>query len=102
MITVIGGIFDGTLPSYKALDPTFILKSLIQGGIHFGQNTALGILKGPGHWNKKRKDLSHLTKTILGDIKENPAEQVRWLGGVARKTLDVGSHLIRCPFEKRK
>jgi len=92
---VVAGIFEGTHPSYKALNPGFILKSLLQGGVHVGANAAMGVLKGPEHWNKKRKDMGNLTKTILKSIKENPASQLKWLGSIARNTLDVGAHVVK-------
>lgn len=92
---IIGGIFDGTLPSYKALNPNFILKSLLQGGIHFASNTATGILQGPEHWNKKKKDTGHLAKNIFKSIRQNPSDHAKWLAGVARKGLQVGGHIIK-------
>lgn len=92
---VIGGIFDGSLPSYKALHPGFILKSVLQGGMHFGSNTLDGILQGPGHWLKKGKDTQLFAKKVFNVIKENPADQVRWLAGVARKGVEVGGHIIK-------
>jgi flavin-dependent dehydrogenase len=93
--SIIGGIFDGTLPSYKALNPNFILKSILQGGIHFASNAASGILQGPEYWNKKGKDTSYLAKNIIRSIRQNPSDQLKWLAGVAHKGLKVGGHVIR-------
>jgi geranylgeranyl reductase family protein len=92
---VIGGIFDGTLPSYKALNPTFILKSLLQGTIHFGLNTASGILQGPQYWAQTGKTTSALATNIIQSIRRQPKDHARWLAGVARKGLQVGGHVIR-------
>ena len=92
---IIAGIFDGTLPSYKALNAKFILKSLLQGGIHVGVNTVAGILKGPEYWSKKGKDTGHLAKNIIHSIRQNPSDHAKWLAGVAIKGLQVGGHIIK-------
>ncbi len=92
---IIGGIFDGSLPSYKALNPTFILKSFLQGTMHFGLNTASGILQGPAHWIKKGKDTKRFANSILKSISEQPGDHAKWLAGVAAKGLKVGGHVIK-------
>ena len=92
---VIGGIFDGTLPSYKALNPKFILKSLLQGTLHFGANTATGILQGPQYWAQTGKATSDLATGIIQSIRKQPKDHATWLAGVARKGLEVGGHIIR-------
>ena len=92
---IIGGIFDGSLPSYRALNPKFILKSFLQGGIHFGLNTASGILQGPAHWMKKGKESQLFANNVIKSIKENPGDHAKWLAGVARKGLEVGGHVIK-------
>lgn len=92
---IIAGIFEGTHPSYKALTPSFILKSIIQGGVHVGSNTWDGILKGPAYWDKKRKETSRFASEILQSIKQHPSHHAKWLGGVAGKTVEVGSHVIK-------
>lgn len=92
---IIGGIFDGSLPSYKALNPKFILKSFLQGGIHFGLNTASGILQGPSHWIRKGKESQLFANNVFKSIKENPTNHAKWLAGVARKGLAVGGHVIK-------
>ena len=76
---IIGGIFDGSLPSYKALTPKFILKSFLQGGMHFGLNTASGILRGPAHWIKKGKSLKFLQAKLLEVLKKAPGIMVNGL-----------------------
>jgi len=92
---VIGGIFDGTLPSYKALNPKFILKSLLQGTIHFGVNTATGILQGPQYWAQTGKAAGNLATSIIQSIRTQPKDHAKWLAGVASKGLKVGGHIIR-------
>ena len=92
---VIGGIFDGTLPSYKALNPTFILKSILQGTIHFGANTASGILEGPLHWIQTAKATRNLALSICRSIQTQPGDHAKWLADVARKGLQVGGHIIK-------
>ncbi|MDB5205607.1 MAG: NAD(P)/FAD-dependent oxidoreductase [Flavisolibacter sp.] len=93
--SIIAGIFDGTLPSYKALNPSFILKSILQGGVHIGVNTTSGILQGPKHWEQKTKDTGLLLKNIIQNIKQNPREQVKWLTGIARTGLEVSGHILK-------
>lgn len=92
---IIGGIFDGTLPSYKALNPNFILKSVLQGGIHFGLNTAAGILQGPQYWMQKGKDGSRLASRIVDSIKKNPSANVKWVADILRNGLGVAGHVVR-------
>lgn len=92
---VIGGIFDGTLPSYKALNPKFILKSLLQGTIHFGANTATGILQGPQYWAQTGRATGNLAGSIIQSIRKQPKDHARWLAGVARKGLEVGGYIIK-------
>lgn len=92
---IIAGIFEGTLPSYKALNPKFIFNSLLQGGIHVGVNTMEGILNGPEYWKRKGKDTGHLAKNIIQSIRQNPSGHAKWLAGVAQKGLAVGGHLIK-------
>ena len=92
---VIGGIFDGTLPSYKALNPKFILKSLLQGTIHFGLNTATGILQGPQYWVQTGKATGDLATSIVQSIRKQPEDHAKWIADVARKGLEVGGHIIR-------
>ncbi|MEO5648033.1 MAG: geranylgeranyl reductase family protein [Chitinophagaceae bacterium] len=92
---IIAGIFDGTLPSYKALDPQFILKSIMQGGIHIGTNTAAGIIKGPEYWMKKTRQTGDLATKVAREIIHDPRGQVKWLAGVVSKGLTVSSHVLK-------
>jgi hypothetical protein len=92
---IIAGIFDGTLPSYKALNLSFIIKSILQGGVHIGLNTSAAILKGPESWINNSKDAGLLAKRVLKNIKDDPSAQVQWLGAVVRNVLDVSGYLIK-------
>ena len=77
------------------LNPTFILKSFLQGTMHFGLNTASGILQGPTHWIKKGKDTKRFANSILKSIREQPGDHAKWLAGVATKGWKVGGHVIK-------
>jgi menaquinone-9 beta-reductase len=92
---IIAGIFDGTLPSYKALNPAFILKSVLQGTIHVGANTMSGLLKGPECWNEKTKDAGSFLRTILTSVREHPKENLQWLGNIAETLMEVSGHALR-------
>lgn len=92
---IIGGIFDGTLPSYKALDPDFIIKSLVHGGVHIGLKTMEGIMKGPAHWIQEGGNAGQLTKQIVSTLLSNPADQIKWLKDIAIKGVGVGGHVIK-------
>jgi hypothetical protein len=92
---IIAGIFDGTLPSYKALKISFILKTILQGSMHIALHASAGILKGPEFWLNSSKETSLLAAGMLKNIQENPVGQVQWLAAVARIALVVSGHLIK-------
>ena len=91
---VIAGIFDGTLPSYKALSPSFLLKSVLQGGLYAGTATANNIMQGPASWQQKASEASTMISLMLQNIKAHPKEQVSWLAGIAKTGIDVSGHII--------
>jgi menaquinone-9 beta-reductase len=92
---IIAGIFDGTLPSYKALNLEFILKSVLQGGLHIGSAATTGILQGPAHWEQKTKHTRQLLAAVLQNIREHPQEQLQWLKDIAKKGLEVSGHILK-------
>jgi menaquinone-9 beta-reductase len=92
---IIAGIFDGTLPSYKALNATFLLKSVLQGTIHVGANTMSGLLKGPECWNEKGKDARVFLRTVIKSVRDHPKENLHWLSNIAQTVLEVSGHALR-------
>lgn len=92
---IIASIFEGTYPSYKALTPSFIGKSVLQGGLHIGLNTATGMLQGPEYWMKKGKDISRIAGGIADSIKHNPSGNIKWLSGLLKNGAGVAGHVIK-------
>ena len=91
---IIAGIFEGTVPSYRALNPDFILKSILQAGIHLGSNTMTSILKGPSHWANVGENARQFVTGLLKSLSENPLDHIKWLSVVAQNSLNVGAHII--------
>jgi menaquinone-9 beta-reductase len=92
---IIAGIFEGTHPSYKALTPDFILKTLLEGSMHIGLSTATGILRGPQYWLEKGKEAGHLASRIADSIKRDPSGNARWIAGLVTRGVSVAGHVIR-------
>ncbi len=92
---VIAGIFDGTLPSFKALDPVFILKSFLQGGVHFASNAGSDLLQGPAHWVQKGIDAGAFATGIIQSIQAHPGDYAKWLGNIARKGAEVAGFVVK-------
>jgi geranylgeranyl reductase family protein len=97
---VIAGIFDGTLPSYKALDPSFILKSFLQGGVHFTTAAAADLLQGPNRWFEKTKDTGAFAAGVVQSIQAHPREHAKWLTGIARKGVEVAGFVVKTAVAK--
>lgn len=97
---VIAGIFDGTLPSYKALAPSFILKSFLQGGVHFTSSAAADLLQGPSRWLEKTKDTGAFASGVLQSIQAHPREHAKWLTEIARKGVEVAGFVVKSATAK--
>ena len=98
---IIAGIFEGTYPSYKALNPSFILKSLLQGGVNVGTQAINDLLEGPGKWAETGSRLTHIGSDILHGIKTHPKDQGKWLLGLAKNGADVASHIIKSAAQEK-
>jgi hypothetical protein len=92
---IIAGIFEGSYPSYKALTIEFILKSLLQGGVHIGELAANTIAKGPKEWSKSGTELSKIALNLIDSIKQNPKGNLQWLGVLIKNGISVGSYLVK-------
>lgn len=90
----IAGIFEGTYPSYKALNASFILKSLKQGASELGS----GFAKTLGQPDIMMLQGLQLSGTVLGLIEEvanNPASHIGWLRKTAAKTVAVAGYTLK-------
>lgn len=92
---IIAGIFEGTYPSYKALNTDFITKSLLQGGLHIGSFASKTILEGPEQWLKTGTQASKMAFSILDSLKQNPSGNLKWLTSVLGKGLSVLGHVLK-------
>ncbi|MEO6037031.1 MAG: FAD-dependent monooxygenase, partial [Saprospiraceae bacterium] len=100
--TILGGIFGGTHPSYKALQPDFILKTILQGGIHVGMRTASGVFGGPDQWKQIGKGAGQLAQGIVRNIREQPVDYAGWAGEVARQGWKVSGHILKDLLDRSK
>lgn len=91
---IVAGIFEGTYPSYKALNLSFILKSLQQGGVEIGNALSEG-LKKPNSFIETGLEIPQLFITIFKEINENPKEHLKWVTDIVLKTITVASHLVK-------
>ncbi len=92
---IITGIFDGSHPSYKALGPDFIIKTLLHGALSVGGATAKYVSQGPEKWIEKSTDLGQLGLNVLHNIQKQPAQHLNWLINITKNTLIVGKHTIK-------
>ncbi len=92
---IIAGIFEGTYPSYKALTPDFISKSLLQAGMHIGSLASKTLLKGPGHWLHTGARAGNLAVSLIDSIKKNPSGNIQWLTSLISNGLLVAGYVIK-------
>lgn len=98
---VITGIFDGSHPSYKALDPDFIIKTLLHTALSVGGISADYISQGPEKWVEKSADIGQFGLTLLANIQQQPSQHLDWLINIAKNTLTVGAHTIKHAWKSR-
>lgn len=91
---IIAGIFEGTYPSYKALNFPFILKSLKQGGVEISKALSHQI-KNPNSLVDTSADAVQFLFNIIEEVKANPVEQLKWAGSTLSKTVAVAGHVAR-------
>lgn len=90
----IAGIFEGTYPSHKALNVSFILKSLKQGGSELGASLAKAI-KSPGEFVADGLEFSGDMISLLGELNTYRKEHIDWLKNTVGKTVSLAGHVIR-------
>lgn len=98
---IIAGIFEGTYPSHKALTPSFILKSILQGGKDIGKNLS-HLLNHPAGIMNSGVNLSKTTFKILEEVKDHPAENGKWMLSTVKKTMVVAGHVIQQISKRNK
>ena len=91
---IIAGIFEGTYPSHKALNLSFILKSLLQGGKDMGKNLTQ-FINNPAAMMDSGVNISQTAFKILEEVKANPGEHGRWALHTVSKTIAVAGHVIQ-------
>lgn len=91
---VIGGIFDGSLPSYKALSSTFLVKSVAQIGKHLNE-TVIKNISDPPKLTSMGFSLMKTVLQVADDVINNPQEQKKWLLTTVRKAGTVAGHTIK-------
>jgi geranylgeranyl reductase family protein len=91
---IIAGIFEGTYPSFKALNAPFILKSLKQGASELGHALTRSISSPEEYLNKCLK-LSGDVSTMLEELSAQPGAHMAWLKDTAVKTLSVAGHVLQ-------
>jgi menaquinone-9 beta-reductase len=92
--SIIAGIFEGSYPSYKALELKFLLKSLLQTTRHVGGVTGESLLQGPDGWLQASQDLQKNTLRMLELMQANPDGQIDWAKDMATQLFQVAKHLV--------
>lgn len=91
---IIAGIFEGTYPSYKALNASFILKSLKQGASELGKNLTEAITKPETIINNSLQFSSNMM-TLLAELNTYQKDHVDWLKNTVGKTISLAGHVIK-------
>ncbi|WP_452224440.1 geranylgeranyl reductase family protein [Lacinutrix chionoecetis] len=91
---IIAGVFEGTYPSYKALTPSFILKSLKQGGIEIGKSLTNSLKKPEASIDNSLEATQQLFK-LIEDLKAHPKMHLNWASNTASKLFTVATHVAK-------
>lgn len=90
----VAGIFEGTYPSYKAMDAEFIMKILMQAGCD-ANSYVLKNIEQPYQFLEDGTQLAKTTTTILKALAKEPKAHLGWLTNVAGKTFTVAKHTVK-------
>jgi menaquinone-9 beta-reductase len=96
----IAGIFEGTYPTYKALNLPFILKSFKQGGNELG-NRLSKTLSNPESVFANGMEMSGFLASLLNDLNEYRNDHMIWLKNTVGKTISVAGHVLQNVVVKR-
>ncbi|MCG2613414.1 geranylgeranyl reductase family protein [Terrimonas sp. NA20] len=89
----IAGIFEGTYPSYKALNASFILNSVKQGATEFseGFKKAMG---QPGGLIATGLQATESITALLSELSTYQKDHIDWMKNTLGKTAKVAAHII--------
>ncbi len=90
----IAGIFEGTYPSYKALNLSFILKSVKQGVNGLG-NSFVKNISNPEVAINKGLQISGTIATLLEELNKNQDDQIGWLKNTVGKTVSLAGQMAQ-------
>jgi menaquinone-9 beta-reductase len=91
----IAGIFAGNYPSHKALNTSFILKTILQSGSDVSKSAMAALLPNPSGAVAAGLQLSQQAVNILESLIQQPGEQGKWLKNTAKKMMTVAGHIIK-------
>lgn len=90
----IAGIFEGTYPSYKALNASFILNSLKQGATEFGSGLNKAMHQ-PGGLVASGLQLSGNIMTLMSELTTYQKDHISWLKNTVGKTISLAGHVVK-------
>lgn len=91
---IIAGIFEGTYPSYKALNASFILKSLKQGANELGNSLTKTISKPEAIINNGLQFSGNMV-TMLAELNTYQKDHISWLKKTVGKTISLAGHVMQ-------
>lgn len=97
----IAGIFEGTYPSYKALNLPFILKSIKQGGNELAGNL-LNFISHPESNMEKAAQFSASMANLVSELNIYKQDHISWLKSTAGKTFFLAGQMLKHVLEKRR
>lgn len=97
--SIIAGIFEGTYPSYKALNASFILKSLKQGVNEMGTGLTKG-MKDPSGFLAGGLRFSGEMLSLVAELNAHQKDHIGWLKNTVGKTISLAGHVVRNMREK--
>lgn len=98
----VAGIFEGTYPSYKALNAKFIINSILQAAKQVGGKAAVDAISNPINLFQTGLQFSQTALQVLEDFGKDPSLHGKWLLNTANKTLSVAGHVLKNAVTKIK
>ena len=98
----VAGIFEGTYPSYKALNSKFIINSVLQAAKDIGGKAIADMITNPSNIIQNGLNFSQTTLRVLEEIGKDPSIHGKWLLNTANKTIAVAGHVLKSAGTKFK
>jgi hypothetical protein len=98
----VAGIFEGTYPSYKALNSKFIINSILQAAKDIGGKAIADMISHPSTIIQNGLTFSQTALQVLEEIGKDPSIHGKWLLNTANKTIAVAGHVLRSAGSKLK